>query len=1772
MKRKKSFDWYGARQRFSIRTYHFGAASVLLGLTLATGAQAVQAEELVADTTVTSSIQSPATTDTTPALTTETVTPAERTATINYVVNYVLEDGTLVNAVVKSTTVTSTDATAKTTVEVVAELPEGYELAQGQATTVTQVVTEGAENLVTVQLVKKAEVAAPTTEAATEAPTTTTEAPATTTEDTTDATEVERIAQIAYKVVYQDVETEKVYSPTQVRYAAVPTTDTTAKADITVSAENIPTGFELVPTQSASITQTIVEGTKNLYVFSIRRKTTPTVPTEVAAAPGSGETGFRLAPEGTTPALSAVGQYEGVLNETNTTASPDMTDPNGMTVSAPVEASYVPTTTAGYLTLDYTPLAFYDAMTASYDKYTDGGSVPTGGAYFRTSILKDDMTQPLLVELVSKDGQVLETKTLGVDGRAEFTYFQPTSGINEPFVVEYRTEYASNTILGNTIFSFDNNTMEFSRSIPKPVETSTYYVSNETTPATADDLLIAESIIKTVPGAPTTPSGVREFAGYQFVETTTETKNVPVYSSAPYVDYTRANFNGLGHKTIVTPVGTDGTTVKDFYIADLKNYANHDYQSLNTDGFIHLLTTNEMEPGTSNTTASLDASLLTSGYKIYIVDAAQLDQINNWVIPPGGTLVTDVSQLDFSNLTTTSHWFHIVINENPQVGELGFTRVRFESVNNPSRFRLQYNVKLDENQNIDNNKDGKPDSFIGTNISFAMNNIPKYTVTETTHWYTPIPQIAQIIYQKEDGTQLDGIDTATGNPGELINYSTTNRINAYKLAGYELVSDGGPQTGQDATYDYTNDDATDPSQKFYVVLKERVKPVDPTDPNSPVWPDTVGNLSLTEEVTRTITYVDEAGKEVAATFTDKVTFTRTAQVNLVTGDITYGAWTADNADNVLDGNVLPEVPGYTATTATKDGANVTPESTTVYAQVAADSADIVEKVVYVQDTQTAKITISTVDANGENKTEFATVTETGKATEPIATKTTEDVLLELKALGYDVEVKVTDTFLDSAKTFDNVKDAANQPSQVYEIVVKPRIVDIPKDVVPGQPVDPTDPNSPVWPDTVGNLTLTEEVTRTITYVDEAGNEVATTFTDKVTFTRTAQVNLVTGEITYSDWTADNADSVLDGNVLPEVPGYTASTATKDGADVTPESTTVYAQVTADSADIVEKVVYVQDTQTAKITISTVDANGENKTEYATVNETGKHTEPVATTTVEEKLLELKRKGYDVETKVTDTFLDSAKTFDNVKDAADQPSQVYEIVVKERVVDVPKDVIPGQPVDPTDPNSPVWPAGVDNLTLTEEVTRTITYVDEAGNEVAATFTEKVTFTRTAQVNLVTGEITYSDWTADNGDNVLAGNPLPTVADHQVSTATKDGVAVLPASTTTDVTVAADSADIVEKVVYVKDKGSVTIQYKDTDGNVIKAPVIDEDNVAVGTAYDTTNEGDKPTVIPNADGTKYVLVPSLTEGAETGTVVKDGTTVTYVYQKVANWIPVIPGLPENERPVIPYPFDPENPDQPLTPTPDTVIPYVPGYVPVGPDGTTPLKPVDPNDPTKGYEPPTPSTPGDNTYIPYVKVEKGSVLVAFVDEAGSPIKSVVTDTDNAEVGTSYDTTDQKEDVIKANGFTYYFKEVKAGSEETGTVVEGVTTVTYVYTKVANWIPVIPGIPENERPVFPYPFDPTNPDKPIDPTTPGTVIPYVPGYVPVGPDGTTPLTPVDPEDPSKGYVPPTPSTPGDNTYIPYVKAGSVVVKYQDTDGNELIAPVVDENNVKVGTAYDTT
>ncbi|HFI2432710.1 TPA: YSIRK-type signal peptide-containing protein [Streptococcus suis] len=171
--KKKSFDWYGTRQHFSIRKYHFGAASVLLGmsLVLGAGAQVAKAEEAVASPTATTSSSTDAPTETA-ATKTATEETQGRIATINYIVSYVTEDGVARKADLKATSVETFEQVAKSTVSVDSQIPEGYELAAGQEASVTLEVTEGGANVVTFKVVKKAEVKTEETTATNTAPST----------------------------------------------------------------------------------------------------------------------------------------------------------------------------------------------------------------------------------------------------------------------------------------------------------------------------------------------------------------------------------------------------------------------------------------------------------------------------------------------------------------------------------------------------------------------------------------------------------------------------------------------------------------------------------------------------------------------------------------------------------------------------------------------------------------------------------------------------------------------------------------------------------------------------------------------------------------------------------------------------------------------------------------------------------------------------------------------------------------------------------------------------------------------------------------------------------------------------------------------------------------------------------------------------------------------------------------------------------------------------------------------------------------------------------------------------------------------------------------------------------------------------------------------------------------------------------------------------------------------------------------------------------------
>ncbi|HFI0048376.1 TPA: hypothetical protein ACGOSV_000724 [Streptococcus suis] len=71
----------------------------------------------------------------------------------------------------------------------------------------------------------------------------------------------------------------------------------------------------------------------------------------------------------------------------------------------------------------------------------------------------------------------------------------------------------------------------------------------------------------------------------------------------------------------------------------------------------------------------------------------------------------------------------------------------------------------------------------------------------------------------------------------------------------------------------------------------------------------------------------------------------------------------------------------------------------------------------------------------------------------------------------------------------------------------------------------------------------------------------------------------------------------------------------------------------------------------------------------------------------------------------------------------------------------------------------WPVGVSESDLNRSVTRTIRYLAEDGREVKPAEKDSVLFVREAKVNLVSGQITYSDWHA-------AKKILPEIAVEQV----------------------------------------------------------------------------------------------------------------------------------------------------------------------------------------------------------------------------------------------------------------------------------------------------------------------------------------------------------------------------------------------------------------------
>ena len=166
--------------------------------------------------------------------------------------------------------------------------------------------------------------------------------------------------------------------------------------------------------------------------------------------------------------------------------------------------------------------------------------------------------------------------------------------------------------------------------------------------------------------------------------------------------------------------------------------------------------------------------------------------------------------------------------------------------------------------------------------------------------YAPNAETANVTYIDDTTGKTLSTKDLSGAYGTTDPYRTNDTIAGYENAGYKLVSDNYPTSG--VTY---NEDST--VQSFQVHLTH--------------------STTLTNEtkiVTETIHYVYKDGTTAHDDYVAKpVEFTREVSTDAVTGEKTYGAWSAAQS---FDAVKSPELKGYTADKAQIDKQTVNGDS------------------------------------------------------------------------------------------------------------------------------------------------------------------------------------------------------------------------------------------------------------------------------------------------------------------------------------------------------------------------------------------------------------------------------------------------------------------------------------------------------------------------------------------------------------------------------------------------------------------------------------------------------------------------------------------------------------------------------------------------------------------------------------------------------------------------------------------------------------------------------
>ena len=448
-------------------------------------------------------------------------------------------------------------------------------------------------------------------------------------------------------------------------------------------------------------------------------------------------------------------------------------------------------------------------------------------------------------------------------------------------------------------------------------------------------------------------------------------------------------------------------------------------------------------------------------------------------------------------------------------------------------------------------------------------------------------------------------------------------------------------------------------------------------------------------------------------------------------------------------------------------------------------------------------------------------------------------------------------------------------------------------------IDTTNPDSPAY----GSEDYIKEVIQEIQYVFENGTTAAESNKQNIKFTAYGVIDKTTGKYVVLDengkivvdenkqpiegtltWTADVTDPKFAEVVSPTLAGYTADKTWVSGSTVTENTPNKIIVVTYTANAAKAEIIYVDETTGKQLETAVVDGKYNETINYSTADKINYY---------ESLGYELVKDGY-----IGGEFGEDTKTF-------------YVTFKHGTVVITPEK--PGKPdelINPDNPDGPKYPA--DSANLNKDVTNTVHYVYADGTTAKPSHTQTLTFVGSGVIDKVTGQYVEID---ENGNVKLDANGNPILG--KLTWTASDGTTFIEVVSPTIVgyspdkgVVSAveginqDSKNLETTVIYTANAAKAEIIYVDeTTGKQLETAVVNG-------KYNETINYSTVDKIKYYESLGYELVKDGYIGGEFGedtktfyVIFKHGTVTVTPDDKFTEEDPINPDNPDGPK----YPFD-------------------------------------------------------------------------------------------------------------------------------------------------------------------------------------------------------------------------------------------------------------------------